>query len=39
MISVWNIVPHDEGFVEVVIRVVPVFFDLNIRLQLLVCND
>jgi hypothetical protein len=39
MISVWNVVPHDEGFVEIVMRIQPDFFGLNVRLQLLVCND
>lgn len=39
MISIWNVVPHDEGFVEVTIRVAPEFFGLNVRIQLLVCND
>lgn len=39
MISVWNVAPHDEGFVEVVVRIQPIFFGLNVRLQLLVCND
>jgi hypothetical protein len=39
MLSVWNVAPHDDGSVELALRVVPDFFDLNVRLQFLVCND
>jgi len=39
MISVWNVVPQDGGKVSLVIRVVPVFFDLRVRVQFLICND
>jgi hypothetical protein len=39
MISVWNVAPRDDGFVEIVMRIQPDFFGLNLRLQLLVCND
>ncbi len=39
MLSIWNIVPQDNGTVEFVIRVQPDFFSLNVRVQFLVCND
>jgi hypothetical protein len=39
MLAVNNIVPQDDGSVLILVRVVPDFFDLNIRIQFLVCND
>lgn len=39
MISVWNVVPRDDGKVSIVVRIVPDFFGLRVRVQLLICND
>ncbi|MFL6695989.1 MAG: hypothetical protein ACJ8GJ_02400 [Vitreoscilla sp.] len=39
MLAVNNIVPQDDGSVQIVVRVVPEFYGLNIRIQFLVSND
>ena len=39
MLSVWNVVPSDDGKVSLVIRVQPTFFGLRVRVQFLLCND
>jgi len=38
-ISVRNIAPQDDGTVHIWLAVSPVFFNLNVRIQFLVCND
>jgi hypothetical protein len=34
MLSVWNVAPQDNGHVFLVLRVVPDFFDLNVRISI-----
>jgi hypothetical protein len=39
MLAINNVSPQDDGTVKFVVRVVPDFWDLNIRVQFLVSND
>jgi hypothetical protein len=39
MIAVNNVVPRDDGTVQLVLRVAPEFFELNVSVQFLVSND
>ena len=38
-LSIRNVAPNDDGRVFIWIAVVPSFFDLNVRVQFLICND